>query len=160
MKPPVTWIVTADGSRARCYRLAEDQRSVVATEERLEWSRARGKAEDIMTDRAGFRAGGGAAGGDAASGGGAPAVPETDPKEVEKERFDDRVAEVMRQALDAGRVERFVLAADPKTLGRLRDALARHVRERVVAEIDKDYTETEPDVLVERVRPHLPSTLG
>jgi protein required for attachment to host cells len=160
MKKPVTWIVTADGSRARFYRLSEDQSSVAATEERLEWSRARGKSEDIMTDRAGFRAGGGAPGGDAAAGGGAPVVPETDPKEVEKERFHDRVAERMREVLTAKRAERFVLVADPKTLGSLRGTLPGWVRDHVVAEIDKDYTETAPDTLLERVRPHLPSTLG
>lgn len=160
MKQPTTWIVVADGSRARVYRLSDDRRTVAATETRLEWSRARGRSDQLMTDRAGFRAGGGAAQGDAAAGRGAPVVPATDPKEVEKERFHGRVAEVMQSAVDDGRVERFVLCAEPKTLGDLRAALPERVRARILAEIDKDYTETAPDTLAERVRPHLPSALG
>ena len=31
MKQPVTWIVVADGSRARFHRLADDQRAIAAT---------------------------------------------------------------------------------------------------------------------------------
>ena len=160
MKQPITWIVTADGSRARFHRLAEDQRSIVATEQKLEWARARGRSADLMTDRAGHGSARSAPDAGAGNQPGAAVVPETDPKEVEKERFDDRVAEAMRAALAAGRVERFVVAAEPRTLGRLRDALPDRVRERVIAEIDKDYTEADPAQLVERVRPYLPSAVG
>jgi protein required for attachment to host cells len=66
----------------------------------------------------------------------------------------------MRDALAEGEVERFVLVAEPRTLGALRDELPDHVRKRVVAELDKDHTETPLDRLVEQVRPLLPSMLG
>jgi protein required for attachment to host cells len=160
MRQPVTWIVTADGSRARFYRLTDDGRAIAAVEGRLEWSRARGRSDELMTDRVGHGSARSAPDAGAGAQPGAAVVPETDPKEVEKERFDQRVAETMRVAVAEGRVARFVLAAEPKTLGRLRDALPERVRAHVIAEIDKDYTEAAPDTLAERVRPYLPSALG
>ncbi len=152
MRMPTTWIVTADGSRARFHRLADDGRSVAATEARLESARARGKAEDLVTDRAGRAF-------DSAGEGRHAMEPEVTPQEREKERFHGRVAAAMRDASAEGEVERFVLVAEPRTLGALRDQLPEHVRARVVAELDKDHTETPLDRLVEQVRPLLPSML-
>ena len=153
MKQPVTWIVVADGSRARFHRVADDQRSIAATEARLESARARGKAEDLVTDRAGRAF-------DRAGEGRHAMEPEVTPQEREKQRFQHRVAEAMRDALAEGEVERFLLVAEPRTLGALRAALPPQVHGRVVAELDKDHTDTPLDKLFEQVRPHLPSTLG
>ncbi|MFP4127297.1 MAG: host attachment protein [Alphaproteobacteria bacterium] len=153
MKQPVTWIVVADGSRARFYRLADDQRSIAASEARLESARARGKAEDLVTDRAGLAF-------DSAGAGRHAMEPEVTPQEREKERFQNRVAEAMRDALAAGEVERFVLVAEPRTLGALRATLPAHVHGRVVAELDKDHTDTPLDQLFAQVRPLLPSPLA
>lgn len=153
MKQPVTWIVVADGSRARFYRLADDQRSIAATEARLESARARGKAEDLVTDRAGRAF-------DSAGQGRHAMEPEVTPQGREKERFQQRVAAAMRDAFNAGEVERFVLVAEPRTLGALRAALPAPVHGRVVAELAKDHTDTPLDTLFAQVRPRLPTTLG
>jgi len=153
LRYPTTWIVVADGSRARFYRVADDARSIAATEARLESARARGKAEDLVTDRAGRAF-------DSAGEGRHAMEPETTPQEREKERFQTRVARAMRDALAEGEVERFVLVAEPGTLGALRDELHDRVRERVVAELDKDHTETPLDKLFEQVRALLPSRLA
>jgi len=153
LRYPTTWIVVADGSRARFYRVADDARSIAATEARLESARARGKAEDLVTDRAGRAF-------DSAGQGRHAMEPETTPHEREKERFQTRVARALRDALAEGEVERVVLVAEPGTLGALRSELPDMVRERVVAELDKDHTETPLDTLFEQVRTLLPSRLG
>jgi protein required for attachment to host cells len=153
LRYPTTWIVVADGSHARFYRVADDARSIAATEARLESARARGKAGDLVTDRAGRAF-------DSAGQGRHAMEPEVTPQEREKERFQTRVARAMRDALAEGEVERFVLVAEPRTLGALREELADTVRARVVAELDKDHTDTPLDKLFEQVRGLLPSRLG
>jgi protein required for attachment to host cells len=85
--------------------------------------------------------------------------PEVTPQAREKERFQERVAAAMRDALKEGEVERFVLVAEPRTLGALRATLDDDVRARIVAELDKDYTDLPADELFARVRPLLPSLL-
>jgi len=153
MRIPTTWIVVADGSRARFHRIAEDGRSIAATEARLESARARGRAEDLVTDRAGRSF-------SSAGGGGHAMDPELDPQEREKERFHARVMETMRDAAEHHGVRRFVLVAEPRTLGALRDALPDSLRRHVVAELDKDHVDTPPDKLMAQVAPLLPSRLG
>ena len=152
MKQPETWIVVADGSHARFYRLADDRSSMVEVAARLESARARGKIEDLVTDRQGRSF-------DSAGEGRHGLVPEVDPKAREKERFHEWIAATMRDAATNGGVERFVLVAEPQTLGALRGELVDSVRERVVAELDTDHTNTPPATILRHVKPLLPSPL-
>ena len=152
MRHPTTWIVVADASRARFHRVADDYRGIAAREAKLESARARARADQLVTDRSGRSF-------DSAGEGRHAMEPEVTPQAREKERFRERVAGAMRDALLEGEVERFVLVAEPRTLGALRATLDDDVRARIVAELDKDYTDLPPDELFERVRPLLPSLL-
>jgi protein required for attachment to host cells len=64
----------------------------------------------------------------------------TDWHELEAHRFAHRVAAAMEQLVRTRNVKALVVAAPPRTLADLRHAFHADVRNRIVAEIDKDLT--------------------
>lgn len=68
------------------------------------------------------------------------AVEETDWHRLGKERFARDLAERLYRSAHAGAMQRLVIVAPPRTLGDLRAELHQEVRDRVIAEIDKDLT--------------------
>lgn len=71
------------------------------------------------------------------------AVEQTDWHDLEEKRFAHDVAGKLANMVREGRVEKLVIAAPPRTLGELRQAMTDEVKSRVIAEIDKDFT-TQP----------------
>lgn len=84
----------------------------------------------------------------------------TDPHDMARRRFADRVADVVSEAFGTRRYERLVLAAPPKFLGDLRASLPRRVTDDVVATIGRDFAHVPAHELPEAVRRHLPVTAG
>ncbi len=68
------------------------------------------------------------------------AVEETDWHRVAKERFAREIADRMHALVQAGKIDRLIVAAAPRVLGEMRKAMHRDVESRVIAEIDKDLT--------------------
>lgn len=68
------------------------------------------------------------------------AMEQTDWHEIAEERFAREVAETLVELARNNGESAFVIVAPPRSLAALRDALPADVRERVVGEIDKDYT--------------------
>ena len=68
------------------------------------------------------------------------AVADTDWHELGKERFADELAERLFKMAHNQRYERLVVAAAPSVLGNLRPKLHQEVTDKLVAEIDKDFT--------------------
>ena len=64
----------------------------------------------------------------------------TDWHELEKERFAGRVASAMEQLVRAEKVKAIVIVAPPRTLAELRHAFHADVKNRIIAEVDKDLT--------------------
>jgi len=67
-------------------------------------------------------------------------VETTDWHEMEKERFAKRVASTLEDLVRREKVKAIIIAAPPRTLAELRNALHADVKKRVLAEIDKDLT--------------------
>jgi protein required for attachment to host cells len=67
-------------------------------------------------------------------------VDTTDWHELEKERFAKRVASALEQLVRAKRIKAIVVVAPPRTLAELRNAFHADVKNRIVAEIEKDLT--------------------
>ena len=65
---------------------------------------------------------------------------ETDWHRVAEERFAKTVAANLREWASAGRFEKLVIIADPRTLGQLRNAYDDVLRSVILTEIDKDLT--------------------
>lgn len=68
------------------------------------------------------------------------ALDDTDWHALAKERFADDMSDILYRLAHRGAFERLVLVAAPATLGALRKGLHKEVRDRVVAEVDKDLT--------------------
>jgi protein required for attachment to host cells len=131
--PTTTWVLIADGARARL--LAQDkpfERLRPALEEE-ELTGTTAQSREIGSDRPGRSF-------DSAGQGRHAMAPPTDPQRYAKYAFARELAERLEEAVHAGRFDRLVLVAAPKTLGDLRELLPGPVKAKVVAEIDKDLT--------------------
>jgi protein required for attachment to host cells len=68
------------------------------------------------------------------------AVEPTDWHELEEHRFARMVADAFEKLVRERKVKAVVIAAPPRTLAELRQALHSDVKARIVAEVDKDFT--------------------
>ena len=132
MHPTVTWILVADGQRARLVENKGPGKGLqpVTAEPLLHPDPP---SRDLGTDRPGRVA--------ESVGGARHAVePRTDPHRDEKRRFARELAERLDRAAAEGAYTRLILVAPPQMLGDLRDVLTSRTRALVAAEIDKDLT--------------------
>lgn len=128
--PHGTWVVVADGGR---YVVLENhgdaERIDLRLRDRVEHDNP--PTREQGSDRPG-RFG--------AAGAGRAAVEDTDWHNLEEARFASQLASQLRSWALEGRFDRLVIAADPKTLGKLRAELHEEVKRRVLNEIPKDLT--------------------
>lgn len=149
-KKTVTWVVLADGARARI--IAQDgpgaELTSVYEEEDV---KAKLPGREINADRPGrtFDSGGR---GDAAAQGRHAYEPPTDPRWKEQADFIRSVAELLEDAAHQGSFERLVLIAPPKALGELRASLSKNVSRMVCAELPKDLVAVSIHELPERLQ--------
>jgi protein required for attachment to host cells len=71
---------------------------------------------------------------------GRSAVEQTDWHDLEQHRFARVVAEALEKLMRERHVKALVIAAPPRTLADLRQALHKDVKAGIIAEIDKDFT--------------------
>ena len=67
-------------------------------------------------------------------------VAATDWHELEKERFAKRVASALEHLVRREKVKAIIIVAPPRTLAELRSGFHADVKNRIIAEIDKDLT--------------------
>lgn len=136
MKATRTWILIADGARARILQndgpgkgLHEVAGSVVHGDH--------ASTHEIMSDREGRS--------HSSVGPGRSAIEaHSDPHRELKKKFAHRLAEALAHGLQQKAYDRLVIVAAPSALGDLRAALSDQVRAKVTGEIAKDLTKT-PD---------------
>ncbi len=131
MKKKVTWILIADGTRARILKNEGPGKGLHPLVDG-EFHHEAPKTHEIGSDRPGRSK-------ESASAT-RHAMEQTDWHRFEKEKFAKEMAQVLERADQAGAYDRLILVAPPKTLGDLRGALAAPVRKKVTGEIDKDLT--------------------
>jgi len=141
MKAPTTWILIADGGRAKVMRhtAAGQGLSPVAG---LEFENDNPPDREQGTDRPGRFDDAGV---------GRSAVQETDWHEIAKTRFAAEVAKTMEKHAQRKSFDRLVVIAPPKVLGDLRRQFSHLVTERLVADIPKDLTKSGDDVIAKAV---------
>ena len=71
---------------------------------------------------------------------GRSAVEQTDWHDLEQHRFARVVAEALEKLMRERHVKALVIAAPPRTLADLRQALHKDVKAGIIAEVDKDFT--------------------
>jgi protein required for attachment to host cells len=143
-----TWILVADGARARLFEQDPEVRSGFKPAAEREFSGTSAHAREIASDRPGRTF-------DRAGEGRHAMEPSSDPLRHAKLEFARDLAEHLRQAVGQHAFDRLIVIAAPRTLGDLRDLLPATVRERVVAEIDKDLTWMPLSELEKHVDPKL-----
>jgi protein required for attachment to host cells len=127
-----TWILVADGVRARLFAPSPDGGSLIELED-FTHPAGRTPGRHAMRDRPPRTM-------ESAN----PAHHAIEPRTTEAEKVANHFARELNQVLERGRVdhryERLVLAAPPDFLGTLLGALDHHVRDCVVGRVDKDLT--------------------
>jgi protein required for attachment to host cells len=71
---------------------------------------------------------------------GRSAVEQTDWHDLEQHRFAREVAQALEKLMRERHVKALVIAAPPRTLADLRQALHKDVKAGIIAEVDKDFT--------------------
>ena len=131
-----TWILIADGARARVFQYDGPGKRLKAVEGWAFQGDHRATHE-IMSDREGRVA---------SSVGSARSALQAhyDPHRELKRHFAGVIADALDRALTEGMFDRLIIVAEPTSLGDLRAALPERVRHKVTAELARDLTKT-PD---------------
>jgi protein required for attachment to host cells len=125
-------VFVGDGRKALFLRNAGDEKFPNLKTERV-FNDDNPATREQGTDRPGRAFASGPAGRRAGMG-------QTDWHELEEQRFADMVAAAFEKLVRERRVDTLVIAAPPRTLAELRRAFHDDVKEKIVAEIDKDLT--------------------
>lgn len=133
-KPVTTWILVADGAKARLLeRIGVNAPLTPASEKCFSESEARAPTRELGTDRPGRVH-------ESADTARHAMVPRVDWHRFAKEQFAKTVAEALEDAALKRKYEALVLVAPPRTLGDLRSALGPHAKPLVAGEVAKDLT--------------------
>ncbi|WP_437630463.1 host attachment protein [Sorangium sp. So ce854] len=156
-----TWILVSDASRAQLYREEPAGKGFTLLESYTH-DESRARVRDLMADAHGRKPNGtpggnglvpGAGGGTGSTYLGRPgAAPDTDPKEVEAQKFARELAEVLEKGLNEHAYDALVLIAPPQFLGLLRGTVSKQVSNHVESSVDKDLSWLDGPRLTERLR--------
>lgn len=130
-----TWVLIADGMRARILKWEGHDRFTAALDQEMYDPAVHGFSRDLKSDRPGrsFHTGSSAR---------HAVEPRHDPHQQEKHQFARHVAQMIDDAAARNAFDRLILVAPPKTLGDLRAMLGAVAAKRVVGEIHKDLIHT------------------
>ncbi len=132
MKADKTWVLIADGARARLVA-AEGHGKSLQLVEKLELSAGHRPNRELLDDKPSrvFESHGATR---------HSVEPKSDPHRELKRDFAQELAEVLDASLDKHEFDKLVVVASPVTLGDLRRALSEAVKAAVIAEVSKDLT--------------------
>jgi protein required for attachment to host cells len=127
-----TWVLVADGSRARLLKLEKghaltEVEAFVCPEERL-------REQDLTSDRGGRSF-------DSKGGGRHGMEPSTSQHEQLAIDFAKQLAERLDELRCSGDMDKLVIIAAPAFLGHLRSKISGETQNRIVLSIDKDLTQ-------------------
>lgn len=154
-RPPNTWIVVADGARARFLKPdAGTAKLVPAGPADLASPQSRQRTRDLKSDRPGrsFSA--------SRSGVRHAFEPPHDYHKLEKHRFMAALAEVLDDACGRRAFDDLILVAPRRSLGELRGLLSKRVQGSVRQEVAKDLASDPPGRLHRRLAPLLHAKAG
>jgi protein required for attachment to host cells len=148
MKKTVTWVLIADGARARVLEHTGPGKGLKAVDG-LDFAIDPVQAHDLVTDRPGR--------GHSSGGSNRGAMePRTDPVAYRETEFVKSLAAMLDRHQQQGDYDRLVIAAAPIALGDIRKAITAGVRKTIVAELDKDLTK----LPTQQLDKHLDGILG
>lgn len=142
-----TWVVAADGSRARVFEIVEPERHLREIES-FDHPRGRAHNRDLKSDAQGryFSQGGGPRG--------HSATRQITPVQHEIELFAKALARRLDKALSQRRYDELFLIAPPEFLGLLRENLGKETRKATAEEINKDLSRLETRDIERHLKPY------
>jgi protein required for attachment to host cells len=152
---PMTWILIADGARARLLEQDRKSRHFNPTSEQ-EFFGSRAQSREIASDDRGRTFDSAGRGQPGVTRGRHAMEPPTDPQRYAEYAFARDLADHLEKAANQHRFERLVLVAAPKALGDLRGLLPKSVQSKIVAEVDKDLTNIPTRDLARHLDEYLP----
>jgi len=132
MKNIKTWILVADGARARIFENNKSKRGLAPALD-YDFAHIHSPTRDIGTDKPGRGLG-------RSTGTHHVMDPKINWHEFEKHLFASSMADVLKKADDSHAFDALVIVAPSKTMGELRKSLTPNVMSKVTAEIGKDLT--------------------
>lgn len=148
-----TWIVVADGARARFLAASEDGSKLIpARVADMVAPLNRRPARDLKSDKPGRSYSSSRDGVRHAF------EPPHDYHKIEKHRFSAEVAEALHRASEGKAFDRLVLVAPRRSLGELRGLLSDRVKKQIDREIAKDLTNETAARLWRQIQPLMRQT--
>ena len=137
MKPTITWILVADGARARVLENTGPGKGISPVSG-MEYSQDALRNREIMSDRPGRSF-------ESADSTRHAMEPSSDPKRQAEADFVTGLVTMLEGKFKAGAFARLVLVAAPQALGDIRKALPKQLVDVVYGELAKDHTKTPND---------------
>ena len=141
MKAKTTWVLVADGGAARVYTTNGAVGAGLIEVPGGSFVAPRSHGHDVYSDRGGRSF-------DSMGGQRHAMEPPTSPQAQGRRKFARQISEWLAAPGRADAFDRLVIAAEPKTLGELRDVMPAKLRDKVAAELDKDLTKATPAEIV------------
>jgi protein required for attachment to host cells len=134
MKPIRTWVLIADGARARILENDGPGRGLKAVDGMV-FRGDHSATHDLVSDREGRS--------QSSHGPGRSAIEaHSDPHRELKVKFARHLADILDREFDAKSFDRVILVAPPATLGDLRSQLSQKVQTKITGEVAQDLTKT------------------
>ena len=149
-KHETTWLVVADGRRARIFSARSGDTGLTELHDLIGDDRM---TRDIGTDRPGR-------GQERAQGVRHGIEPRIDWHRQAKQQFAKQVSELVNEAGLKGGFDHLIVVAPAEALGDIRKGLSRHATDRLKSEIEKDLTHFAPHELVNHLGEELPKLSG
>ena len=143
MKATRTWVVVADGARARLL-LHDGPGHGLKPIPGYDFRALHPKDSDIVSDRAGRTF-------DRYGSGRHAMEPATSPHRHNKAEFARRLAKFLDGKHAEGDFDRLLIVAAPRTLGNLRPLLSKVLQSHLIAELAKDLTQIPDDKIIHHV---------
>lgn len=138
------WVLVCDAARGRVFAVSPEEPSWHLVES-FRNDEARSKASDLVTDREGRSSSlGGSAHHNALS-------PSSSLKEQSERRFVHEMTSFLQRGALEHRFHRWVLVAPPQMLGMVKGALDANLAKRLMATVDKDFSELAANEVAERL---------
>jgi protein required for attachment to host cells len=132
MKPIRTWVLIADGARARILENDGPGHGLKAVEGMV-FSGDHAATHDLVSDREGRS--------QSSHGSGRSAIEaRSDPHRELKAKFAQHLADILDREADAKSFHRLIIVAPPATLGDLRSLISEKVRSKITGEAAQDLT--------------------
>ncbi len=143
MKPIRTWILIANGTRARLV-LNDGPGHGIKALKGLAFGTEAVSAKDLTGDRQGRVS-------DSAGPGRHALESKHHPEDLHRQQFLREVVDAIAAKYNAGEFDRLIVVASPKVMGELRAFIPDEIQQTITAEVAKDLTHLENDELIKHL---------